>query len=75
MKRVLGILLMVAILGFMGFIVYIDITEHGTAELIHYITHILVCVMFCTLFHNPAHRFMQWIKSLLGFKPDDHDCH
>ena len=75
MKRFLGILLVVVILSFLVFIVYLDISEHGTAEIIHYVVHILVCVAFCTLFHNPAHKFFQWIKRLLGFEADDGDCH
>jgi|GEM_PF-3871508 len=71
MKRVLGVLLLIAIVGALGFIVYLDLSEHGIGELTHYIAHILVCVAFCTIFHNPAHKFFQWIMSLIGFKHND----
>ena len=75
MKRLLGILLIIAIFGCLGYFVYIDISEHGATELVHYFVHILVCIMFCTLLHNPAHRIIEWVKSLLGFKPDEHSYH
>ena len=75
MKRLLGVVLMVAILGCLGFFVYLDISEHGTTEIVHYVVHIFVCIMFCTLLHNPAHKFIEWVKGLLGFKPKDPDCH
>ena len=75
MRRILGIVLSIAILGSLGFFVYLDLSEHGVAELLHYVVHILVCVMFCSLLHNPVHRFIAWVKSLLGFKPDAHDHH
>ena len=73
MKRVLGIILLAAILICVGFIVYLDMSDQGAMELVHYIAHIFICVMFCTLFHNPAHKFYNWMKGLLGFKIDDHD--
>ena len=75
MKRIFAIILSVALLGGLGFLVYMDLSEHGTTELTHYIVHILVCITFCTLFHDPAHRFIKWLKKSLGFKPNDHDCH
>ena len=74
MKRLLGVLLLIGMLGFLGFFVYLDVSEHGTTELVHYVVHILVCIMFCTLLHNPAHKFIQWMKKLLGFKSDDSGC-
>ena len=75
MKRILGVLLLAAILGGLGFLVYIDISEHGAGEIVHYAVHIVVCIMFCTLLHNPAHKLIEWVKKLLGLKPDDHDYH
>ena len=72
MKKVLGILLLIAILGCLGFLVYFDLSEHGAMELVHYAAHILVCITFCTFLHGPAHRFFEWIKSLLGFRHDGH---
>ena len=75
MKRLLGILLLAAILGGLVFLVYIDISEHGASEIIHYVVHIMVCIMFCTLLHNPAHKLIEWVKKLLGIKCDDHDYH
>ena len=74
-KKIFGILLVIVILGCLGFCVYLDISEHGATEAIHYVVHILVCITFCTLLHNPAHRFIEWMKCLLGFKHDDHDFH
>jgi NADH:ubiquinone oxidoreductase subunit 6 (subunit J) len=71
MKRLLGVLLIVVTFGAIGFMVYLDISEHGVTEIVHYLAHIMVCVTFCTLFHNPVHKFFQWMKSLLGFKSDD----
>jgi len=75
MKRLFGVLLLAAILGCLGFFVYLDISVNGATEIIHYVVHIIVCITFCTLLHNPAHRFIEWIKGLLGFKPDDHNYH
>ena len=75
MKKLLGVLLLAALLGTLGYLVYLDLSEHGITELTHYIVHILVCIMFCTLLHNPAHRFIKWITKLLGFNSDDKGCH
>jgi len=75
MKRLLGVLLLIAMLGCLGFFVYLDISEHGATELLHYFVHILVCITFCTMLHNPAHRYIKWIKKLLGLKSDDQDYH
>ena len=75
MKKTLGILIIVAVLGCLAFLVYLDISEHGRTEIVHYIVHIFVCIMFCTLLHDPAHKLVEWVRKLLGIKPDDHDYH
>ena len=44
-------------------------------EMVHYLIHILVCLFFCVVVHQPAHKFWNWVKSLLGItNMKDPDC-
>jgi len=77
-KRLLGILLILILVGVLLSLVYYDISSHASVdshsifdEIIHYVIHIVICVIFCTLFHNSMHKFLNWVIKLVGFKIQD----
>lgn len=88
MKRFIGIIILIILIGGLTGLVYWDVTSHmgETIEVTesvpeqvgHYIVHIMVCLAFCTIAHKPVHKFWNWLMSLVGIKTKDDcksDCH
>jgi hypothetical protein len=84
-RRLFAVVILVLLFGILGFLVCHDFTAHSDStgpffeEVFHYSIHIVICLVFCTIFHNPAHRFAEWLKSMLGLKThpghEDGNCH